>query len=215
MKDIILIGPKHSGKTSAGKALASLYSYFFIDIDKLVFNKTKENPRQLFIKGKPVFQRAETKALVSLANSGRNSYKDRNRRHGLVKVGTNKDRTRRYVPVENNTLVKQREITANRFKRKIRVIATGGGIIDNKEALSVLKKPGVKIVYLDIPAETAWGRIAAKGELPPFLKTENPKETHRVLHERRAAAYLQIAEIIIKAEGKSPKEVAAEIHSRL
>jgi len=170
MKDIILTGPKHSGKTTTGKELASLFSCDFIDIDELITQRTGKSPRQLFSEGQAVFQKAETEALAALADSG---------------------------------------------GAKPRVIAAGGGIIDNEEALSVLKKSGAVIVYLDIPAEIAWERIAAKGELPPFLKTDNPKETHRVLHERRAAAYLQIAEIVIKTEGKSPQERAAEIHSRL
>jgi len=96
-----------------------------------------------------------------------------------------------------------------------RVIATGGGIIDNAEAAALLKKSGARIVYLNISAEGAWDRIAAEGELPPFLRTENPRETHRVLHERRAAAYLQFADIVVNVEGKSADENAAEIFKRL
>lgn len=93
------------------------------------------------------------------------------------------------------------------------VIATGGGIIDNDEAIGILKKFSAKIVYLSISAAVAWERISALGSdnLPPFLKTDNPQETHRVLHERRDAAYRQLADIIIEAEGKTPKEIAAEI----
>ena len=80
--------------------------------------------------------------------------------------------------------------------------------------MSILKKSGVVMVYLDISTEDAWDRIVAGGELPPFLRTENPRETHRALHERRAAAYLQIANIVIETKGKSPQERAAEIFSR-
>jgi len=179
MKDVILTGPKHSGKTSDGKALALLCSCDFIDIDEFIAQRTGKSPRQLFNEGQAVFQKAEAEALAALVGSG-----------GADSGGA-----------DNGA--------------KPRVIAAGGGIIDNEEALSVLKKSGAVIVYLDIPAEIAWERIAAEGELPPFLKTENPKETHRILHERRAEAYLQIAEIVIKAEGKSPQEVADEIHTLL
>ena len=175
MKDIILMGPKHSGKTTTGKALASLFSCDFIDIDELVSQRTGKSPRQLFNEGQAVFQKAEAEALAALVESG-----------GGADSGA-----------------------------KRRVIAAGGGIIDNIEAVSILKKSGAVMVYLDISAESAWDRIVAKGELPPFLKTENPKETHRALHERRAAAYLQIADIVIETEGKPPQERAAEIHSRL
>jgi shikimate kinase len=189
MKDIILTGPKHSGKTSAGKALASLCSCDFIDIDELILQRTGKSPRQLFSEDPEIFKKAETEALTALADSG----------------GVNSDTDSGADGASD----------ANCAGAKLRVIAAGGGIIDNSEALSVLKKSGAVMAYLDISAESAWGRIAAEGELPPFLRTENPQETHRALHERRATAYLQIANIVIKAAGKSPQEIAAEIFSRL
>ena len=169
METVILTGPKHSGKTSAGKVLASLCSCDFIDLDDLILQRTGKSPRQLFSEGPEVFQNAEAEAMTALAGSEGGKGQ--------------------------------------------RVIAAGGGIIDNAEAATALKKPGAVTVYLDISAESAWDRIAnaPDGELPPFLRTENPRETHRVLHERRAAAYLQFANIVIKAEGKSPEEVAREI----
>jgi len=166
MESIILTGPKHSGKTSAGKALASLCSCDFIDIDDLILQRTGKSPRQLFNEGQAIFQKAEVEAVAALtANTG----------------------------------------------GKRRVIAAGGGIIDNHDAVAALKQSGAKIVYLDISAGCAWDRIAAGGELPPFLQTENPRETHRALHERRAAAYLRFADIVIKAESKTPEEIAGEI----
>jgi shikimate kinase len=169
MEDIILTGPKHSGKTSAGKALALLCSCSFIDIDELILQRTGKSPRQLFNESAAVFQKAETEAMEAVVSAGTDAVQGR------------------------------------------RIIAAGGGIIDNPDAVSVLKKSGATVVYLNISAAAAWRRIFAKGELPPFLKTENPQETHRSLHERRAAAYLQLANIVIEAEGKTSKEIAAEI----
>jgi len=188
MKDIILTGPKHSGKTSAGRAFASLYSCGFIDIDELILQRTGKSPRQLFNEGQAVFQKAEAEALAAVIGS------DGGADNAETAIGASGE---------------------NKTGAKYRVIAAGGGLIDNEEALSVLKKSGAIIVYLDISAETAWRRIAAKKELPPFLKTENPRETHRALHERRAAAYLQIAGIVIKADRKSSKKTAVEIYSLL
>lgn len=172
METVILTGPKHSGKTSAGKAFASLCSCGFIDIDELILQKTGKTPRQLFSEGPAVFQKAETEVAAAL-------------------FGAN---------------------TEGR-----RVIAAGGGIIDNAEAVALLKQSGTIAIYLNISAESAWERItnAPDGELPPFLRTENPRETHRTLHERRAAAYLQFADIVIEAEGKTPEEVAQEIRKSL
>jgi len=171
MYDIILTGPKHSGKTTAGRALALVCSCEFVDLDELVRERTGKSARQLFIEGQAVFQKAEAEAMAALAGSDGGEGR--------------------------------------------RVIAAGGGIIDNAEAVALLKKTDAKIVYLDISAESAWNRIAVREELPLFLQTENPKETHRALHERRGAAYLQLADIVIDAEGKTPEEIAGEIFDRL
>ncbi|GHV95953.1 shikimate kinase [Spirochaetia bacterium] len=172
MKNIFLTGPKHSGKTSVARALASLYSCDFIDLDNLIEERTGESPRTLYTKGADVFRKAEAEALTALLEPG---------------------------------------TTARR------VVATGGGIIDNPKALALLENNAALLVCLTISADTAWERIigAPGGELPPFLKTENPRETHRVLHERRTAGYRQIAGIIIEAEGKKPEEIAKEIFDRV
>lgn len=164
LKEIILTGPKHCGKTSVGKELEELFSCGFIDLDELITQKTGKTPRQLYSESPALFQQAETEALRSL-------LKD---------------------------------------EQSKRIIAGGGGIIDNKEAVDILKNSGAKLVYLKVSAAAAWQRIEGK-ELPPFLQTENPQETHYALHQRRAASYLQLADIVIDAENKTPKEVAVEI----
>ncbi|MDR1838502.1 MAG: shikimate kinase [Treponema sp.] len=170
MKSIFLTGPKHSGKTSAGKALALLCSCDFIDLDELILQRTGKSPRQLFSEGPEIFQKAEAEATAAIA--------------GTDSAGQGR-----------------------------RVIAAGGGIIDNHEATVMITNFGATVVYLNISAAAAWQRIvnSADGELPPFLRTENPQETHRVLHERRAAAYQQFANVVIDAEGKTPEEIAGEI----
>jgi len=68
MKDIFLTGPKHSGKTRAGKALASLCLCEFIDLDELITLRTGKSARQLYIEGKEIFQKAEAEAVESLAD---------------------------------------------------------------------------------------------------------------------------------------------------
>ncbi|MDR2964426.1 MAG: shikimate kinase [Treponema sp.] len=172
MDKIILTGPKHCGKSTAGELLASIISGSFIDLDTEITQKTGKTPRELYKENPAVFQKAEAEALTSLA-------------------GVDCDRKR--------------------------IIATGGGIIDNPDAvthLSLLKNSGVKIVYLNISAAAAWERITAGSkELPPFLQTNTPQETHHALHERRATAYLKFADIVIDVEGKTPSAIASEIAS--
>jgi shikimate kinase len=75
------------------------------------------------------------------------------------------------------------------------------------------------MVYLAVSAETAWERIRGEaektGELPPFLNTADPRETHRRLHERRAAAYGALADITVQGEGRSPGDIAQKIAEEL
>jgi shikimate kinase len=174
MRIILLTGPKHSGKTSAGKAMAEFCSGTFIDLDEMVEQRTGKSPRTLYKEGPEIFKKAEAESLRELLNSEKGSAKQ----HDII-------------------------------------VAAGGGLIDNSEALSLLADNAVLLVYLEVSAKTAWKRIEKAsektGELPPFLDTENPEETHRVLHERRAASYKDLAHIIINAENKKPEAIAREI----
>jgi shikimate kinase len=171
---IVLLGPKHSGKTSAGRELARLLGGPFADLDELVEAQTGKSPRALFRESPAAFRTAELGALESLFS---------------LRAGEG-------VPPG--------------------VIAAGGGIIDNPGAWRLLvERDGVFLVNLEVSAETAWERVRAAvertGELPPFLDTENPKETHRLLHERRAAAYREIARLTVPGGGKTPEEAGREI----
>ncbi|MFP3042428.1 shikimate kinase [Treponema primitia] len=98
-----------------------------------------------------------------------------------------------------------------------RVVAAGGGLIDNPSALELLQDSGagVMTICLEITADTAWDRISMTaqrtGELPPFLNTENPRETHAALHKRRGAAYRAFASLTLSAEGKTSEDIGREI----
>ncbi|MDR0450070.1 MAG: shikimate kinase [Treponema sp.] len=181
METILLVGPKHSGKTSAGRALARIWAEEnnqalpFTDLDELVEARTGKSPRALYGEGPDIFRKAEAEALRELFD---------------------------------------------REERGLRAVAAGGGLADNGAAMDLLKDPSLKrsgrifTVYLEVPAETAWKRIEAAaektGEFPPFLKTGNPRETHRQLHLRRGAIYREIADLSLRA-GESPEETAALI----
>ena len=181
MESIFLAGPKHSGKTSAGRVLASLCSCSFADIDELIEARTGKSPRALYTESPELFRKAEAGVMADLIAADAAA--------GAVAGAGGR-----------------------------RVIAAGGGLVDNPGALALLEKnKSALLVYLEISANAAWNRIAAAsgGELPPFLQTENPQETHRLLHERRGAACRRLAGIIIKAEGKNPEEIALEILKNL
>jgi shikimate kinase len=150
MDKIVLLGPKHCGKTSIGRALARKTGGRFVDTDNLIAKNIGKSPRELFRESADVFRAAEVCALKQA--------------------------------LEDDAVI----------------VATGGGVVDNNKAVALLRD--VRLIYLDVKAETAWKRIVACGELPPFLNTATPKETHRELHERRAIAYRQLADEIIMAD---------------
>ena len=173
METIFLTGPKHSGKTSVGKALAFLCSCDFVDLDDVVKQQTGKTPRELYTEDMAIFRKAEAQALKSI-------------------IGSHKTPESRLV------------------------VAVRSGTIENPDALSIFENNSF-MVYLDISAENAWDRIASlpENEFPPLLKTDNPEETHRTLHEKRAAAYWEMATIIIDTEDKTPEEIAGEILSKI
>jgi shikimate kinase len=184
---IVLLGPKHSGKTCAGMALASLLSCDFIDLDDYIARRSGKSPRTLYFEGPEIFRKAEAGALAAIFES-----------EAMIPCTREMPSTPSAIEIYRNV-----------------IIASGGGIVDNPEALILLQKnTNVIAVFLDVSAQTAWERICKAGELPPFLKTEKPEETHRLLHERRAAAYRQIVTLAINAEGKSPGEIAKEIKGK-
>ena len=164
---IVLLGPKHAGKTSAGVFLARFRKGEFIDLDRLMEQRTGKSPRTLYRADPGGFRKAEFRAL---------------------------------------------EAALEPSAAPVRVIAAGGGIIDNDDAVELLKTSGASLVYLEVSAETTWKRITQPGDgLPPFLNTENPRETHRKLHERRNAAYKRLSHITVSGEQRPPDAVGGEI----
>jgi shikimate kinase len=174
-KMIVLMGPKHAGKTTTGVALAELLGFRFIDLDERIEVQTGNSPRSLYREGAEVFRDAEVAALETLT-----------RECSIIGHGV--------------------------------VIASGGGIVDNDRALELLQGPEAPVlVYLEVSPETAWNRVIrnSSGELPPFLNTDNPQETHRRLHERRAGAYKALAHLSVSGESKTPEALSREIRDCL
>jgi len=174
MQFIILMGPKHSGKTSAGRELAKRLHCGFTDLDEAITLRCGESPRSLYEKGSEFFKKAETETLAALLD--------------------------------------QEQTNSPSAVPPLQVMAAGGGIIDNDGAIKLIQNnPEIVTVYIDVCAQTAWERINKEKELPPFLGTINPRETHLLLHERRAEAYRRFASATVKAENRDPSEIACEI----
>jgi shikimate kinase len=185
---ILIIGANYSGKTLCARALNKIIGGQIVDLDELVEKETGKTPRELFIEGHVFFKKAEASALASV-------------------------------------IQRQTPWPTSQAEGEALIIAAGGGIIDNDEAMALVSEAKVPsadrqliAVYLEISSETEWQRImetSGDGELPPLINTNNPKETHLALHNRRAKAYKAAAGIIVLAEDKSPEEIAGEIAEQL
>jgi len=187
---IILIGPKHSGKSSVGRELARLLDVPFFDLDALIEQRSGQSVRALYTTGPELFRREEEAALKGLLAGEGNvgGFAPDGESQGVLAAGG---------------------------ESQGGVLAAGGGLTDNPGAMALLGDGAMHVtVYLDVSAETAWQRITSAGELPPFLKAETMEasmEKHRALHQRRSEACRKFARVCVNAEGKQPEELAEEL----
>lgn len=65
---IFLVGYMGSGKTTAGRKLASLLGYTFIDIDSMIESETGRSVVEWFKMGEPKFREVETLVLQQTAD---------------------------------------------------------------------------------------------------------------------------------------------------
>jgi shikimate kinase len=63
---LILIGPKHSGKTSVGLALKARLNAAFVDVDALIEKRNGRSARALYRKSRDAFLQAEAEAIASI-----------------------------------------------------------------------------------------------------------------------------------------------------
>lgn len=113
----------------------------------------------------------------------------------------------------------------NSSAEKNAVIATGGGICENKKALDVLKKIGT-FVFLKTPERIASFRVlreisvAQDGTLlnvPAFIAKKNPRsvaDAKKIFHDffiERECIYEQLADVVIDMSSSSKEANAAKI----
>jgi shikimate kinase len=94
-------------------------------------------------------------------------------------------------------------------KIKNSVIATGGGIFENKNNKELIKKYG-KIILLNDDKDSVYKRIEKRG-FPPFFDKENPRKSFEELFEKRQKDYLEIADNTIECTNKKPEEIIEEL----
>ena len=91
-------------------------------------------------------------------------------------------------------------INSTNLKNRNLIISTGGGFCDNKEAVCILKEH-TTLVFLDVSFDTILKRIEEnskqRGSFPPYLDSNNPKESFKPIYEQRRNFYKKIATITI------------------
>ncbi len=90
-----------------------------------------------------------------------------------------------------------------------RIVALGGGIIDNREALAPLSTTGY-LVYLAVEARILFERIMRRGK-PAFLTSDQPFEEFLLIYERRDRAYRALATTIVDVDGLSIEEALTKL----
>lgn len=90
------------------------------------------------------------------------------------------------------------------------VIATGGSVVYEKEAMTQLSKRGL-VVYLKLPYEEVEERL---GDLNARGVTLLPGQTLRDLYEERTPLYEKYAEMTIECSGKSLRDIVWEISDK-
>lgn len=93
------------------------------------------------------------------------------------------------------------------------ILACGGGIVDNREALSLLEGASL-IVYLTEEFTVLYERII-RGGIPPFLDPEDPYGSFLKLARRRDAAYREVAHIVVSVTNRSLSEAARDVTTRI
>lgn len=167
---IVLIGMKHTGKSTIGKILATQLHYSFFDTDTVISEIAGKTARELFdFGGSQLMQQFETQAFEQIYNT------------------------------KHTTQI---------------VIATGGGLADNKEAIRFSAGKGLHI-YLNTPFELLFSRIMLSaerdGRLPLFLQGGDPQEIFFDLFSRRSAIYATMSDTIINTGAQTPPEIAGII----
>ncbi len=87
------------------------------------------------------------------------------------------------------------------------IIATGGGVIERNENVSLLQKLGL-IIHLWVDINTALSRISDSVQRPLVQQGE---ASLRKLFEKRQQRYIDVSDIIINSSILTPSEIVEEI----
>ena len=99
------------------------------------------------------------------------------------------------------------------------VVSTGGAFCDNERAVAILRPMSV-FCLIDADFEVLYSRILRRarreGEMPAFLRGDDPKEQFSSIFKARMRKYRLIADITVKSlETAPPQNTAAALLNEL
>ncbi|MDA3955203.1 shikimate kinase [Oceanispirochaeta sp.] len=93
---------------------------------------------------------------------------------------------------------------------KIRILALGGGTLENMGALKLLKDSDTEIFILNERTEILYQRIIVKG-IPPFLDASDPEGSFEKLYTKRTKTLLNQGDHIIDIHGLNQQQAAEQV----
>jgi len=94
------------------------------------------------------------------------------------------------------------------------IIACGGGIVERKKNMEIIKNNNSIVIYLNISAMKALERLKNVKDRP-LIEVKNRKETIKKLIKKRDTLYRKYADFIIDNNGKDSIKTANEIITAL
>jgi shikimate kinase len=181
---VLLLGLKHSGKSSLGRRAAQELRTRFLDLDEVAAELLRARGESL-----PQEQVAAAIRRYYL-RFGRDAFRALERSAAVCAV-------RRAKPADGDTAVPPVGLTS--------ICALGGGTPENEAAYKVLQ-PGSHSIYLRERPELLFERIIAGG-VPPFLEGEDPWQAFSMLATRRDSLYRSLADDVFELEGRGIEEL--------
>ena len=105
------------------------------------------------------------------------------------------------------------EIVGELSQKNNLVISTGGGLVLNKDNVSLLKDRGV-VVYLRAKKETLFIRLQGDNNRP-LLEGKSLEEKLTKLLNERENVYEDVADVAVDVDAKTPEEIVEEILVRI
>lgn len=197
---VLLLGLKHSGKSSLGRGVAEALGCPFFDLDEVAAELLKA-------RGELLPEECTPKAVRRYYQQhGRDAFRALERSAALIVSRSVKAAGSGHAAPED---VAAAVDPAAPGQRMTAICALGGGTPDNEAAYGLLR-PGSMAIYLRERPEILFERIVAGG-VPPFLDAENPWESFSTLAARRDGLYLSVADVVFELEGQGIDELLPKL----